>query len=128
MSVRAELVRLGMRRLIKYRSLNDVTIEQLRRRVAAFARLVPMPPAHTQMREVIADGVQAWHVTTPASRNDRCILFLHGGAYIIGSSRLYRHFTWRLAAATRANVLSLDYRLAPEHPFPAALDDAVRGY
>jgi epsilon-lactone hydrolase len=128
MSVRAELVRLGARQLIKYRSRNDVTIEQLRQRAAAFARLVPMPPAHTQMHEVIADGLKACHITTPASQSDRCILFLHGGGYIIGSPSLYRHFTWRLATATCARVLSLDYRLAPEHPFPAALDDAVRGY
>ena len=128
MSVRAELVRLSARQLIKYRSRNDVTIEQLRQRVAGFARLVPMPPAHTQTREVIADGVKACHITTLASRSDRCILFLHGGGYIIGSPLLYRHFTWRLATATCAHVLSLDYRLAPEHPFPAALDDAVAGY
>jgi epsilon-lactone hydrolase len=128
MSVRAELVRLGARQLIKYRSGNDVTIEQLRRRAAAFARLVPMPPPHTQTREVIADGVKACHITTPASQSDRCILFIHGGGYIIGSPCFYRHFTWRLATATHAHVLSLDYRLAPEHPFPAALDDAFTGY
>jgi monoterpene epsilon-lactone hydrolase len=128
MSVRAELVRLGARQLIKYLSRNDVTIEQWRQRVAAFARLVPMPPARTQTREVIADGLKACHINTPASQSDRCILFLHGGGYIIGSPSLYRHITWRLATATRARVLSLDYRLAPEHPFPAALDDAVRGY
>jgi epsilon-lactone hydrolase len=128
MSVRAELVRLGARRLIKYRSRKDVTIEQWRQHVAAFARLVPVPPAHTQTREVITDELKACHITTPASQSDRCILFLHGGGYIIGSPSLYRHFTWRLATATRARVLSLDYRLAPEHPFPAALDDAVTGY
>jgi monoterpene epsilon-lactone hydrolase len=128
LSVRAELARLRVRQLIKYRSRNDVTIEQLRRRAAAFARLVPVPPAHTQTREVIAGGVKACHITTPVSESDRCVLFLHGGGYIIGSPFLYRHFTWRLAAATRADVLSLDYRLAPEYPFPAALDDAVTGY
>ena len=121
-------MRFGLRRLIKYGSRNDVAIEQLRRRAAGFACLVPTPPAHTRMREVIADGVEASLVTTPASQSNRCILFLHGGGYIIGSPLLYRHFTWRLATATRADVLSLDYRLAPEHPFPAALDDAVTGY
>jgi acetyl esterase/lipase len=56
------------------------------------------------------------------------VLFLHGGGFITGSPALYRHFTWRIASAARARVLFIDYRLAPEHPFPAALDDAVTAY
>jgi acetyl esterase/lipase len=55
-------------------------------------------------------------------------MFLHGGGFILGWPTLYRHFTWRIASAARACVLSVDYRLAPEHPFPAALDDAVTTY
>ena len=47
---------------------------------------------------------------------------------MFGSPRLYRHFTWRMADAARARVLIIDYRLAPEHPFPAALDDAVTAW
>jgi acetyl esterase/lipase len=53
---------------------------------------------------------------------------LHGGAFIIGSPNLYRHLTWRIASAARAHVLAVDYRLAPEHPFPAALEDAFTAY
>jgi acetyl esterase/lipase len=63
-----------------------------------------------------------------ASRPDRNILHLHGGAFLIGSPSMYRHITWRLASATHARVLSIDYRLAPEHPFPAAIEDAVAAY
>ena len=56
------------------------------------------------------------------------MLFLHGGGYNSGSPAMYRHFTWRIAEAARARVLAIDYRLAPEHPFPAALDDAIAAY
>jgi epsilon-lactone hydrolase len=61
----------------------------------------------------------------PAARRDRCILYFHGGGYVLGNARLYRDFLWRIGMAARATVLFFDYRLAPEHPFPAALEDAV---
>lgn len=54
------------------------------------------------------------------------ILYLHGGGYVVGSSRSHLALTARIAKASRAAVLSVDYRLAPENPFPAALDDATR--
>jgi epsilon-lactone hydrolase len=127
-SFQAELVRLGGRWLLKHRGRNDVTIDQKRRRVAAAQHLVPKPPADTQTLAVDAGGVRADLISTPLSECFRQILFLHGGGFIVGSPSLYRHFTWRIASAARARVLSLDYRLAPEHPFPAALDDAVTAY
>jgi epsilon-lactone hydrolase len=77
---------------------------------------------------VDAGGVPGELVATAASRLDRHVLFLHGGGYVTGSPALYRHFTWRIATAARARVLAIDYRLAPEHPFPAALDDALAAY
>jgi acetyl esterase/lipase len=80
------------------------------------------------VRAVDAGGVPGEFVATAASRRDRHVLFLHGGGYVTGSPALYRHFTWRIATAARAHVLAIDYRLAPEHPFPAALDDALAAY
>jgi acetyl esterase/lipase len=62
------------------------------------------------------------------ARSDRCVLYFHGGAYAVGTAKLLRDFTWRIGAAARAHVLYFDYRLAPEHPFPAALEDAVAVY
>ena len=64
----------------------------------------------------------------PAAPSDRVVYYLHGGGYILGSLRGYRHLAAELARASGARVLLLDYRLAPEHAFPAALDDAVAGY
>jgi acetyl esterase/lipase len=127
-SLQAELVRLGGRWLLKHRNRGDLTIEQIRRRVAIAERLVPKPPASTRTLTVAAGGVRADRVSTSLSEFGRHILYLHGGGFIVGSPAIYRHFMWRIASAARAHVLAIDYRLAPEHPFPAALDDAVAAY
>ncbi|MGC2199453.1 MAG: alpha/beta hydrolase [Stellaceae bacterium] len=128
MSLQAEIVRLGLRSFIKRRNCGGVTVAQHRQFVSAAERLVPNPPAYTRTLAIDADGVKAHLITTPASDERRHVLFLHGGAFIVGSPHLYRHVTWRVAAAARACVLAVDYRLAPEHPFPAALEDAFTAY
>src|SRR5216684_2556789 len=128
MSVRAELVRLGLRLFLKPGNDPNVTIPRLRAAAARFARWVPMPPRDTEVLGGELGGIAALHVATPASRPDRHVLFLHGGGYMAGSAQLYRHLTWRFASAARARVAAIDYRLAPEHPFPAALDDAAAAW
>src|SRR5262249_53189015 len=100
----------------------------MRRWRTAVRRFGPNPPSGTETVAIDAGGVPAVRVSTRASRADRHVLFLHGGGFVTGSSSLYRHLTWRLADAARGNLLSVDYRLAPDHPFPAALDDAVAAY
>ena len=121
MSVRTELVRLGLRWFVKR---PHPSVAAARAGIAAAQRWVPPPPASTQTSKIDAGGVPGELIATPASRPDRHVLYLHGGGYVTGSAALYRNFTWRIAAATRARVVAIDYRLAPEHPFPAALDDA----
>jgi len=114
--------------MLKHRTRNDATVEQKRQRAATVERLVPHPPPGTRTLAVNAGGVKAAQISTRASQPDRHVLFLHGGGYIAGSPSLYRQLTWRIASAAQARVLSIDYRLAPEHPFPAALDDAMAAY
>ena len=58
----------------------------------------------------------------------RTVLFLHGGGFVMGSSKSHRNLAAAIALAARSNALLVDYRLAPEHPFPAGLDDAVGAY
>jgi epsilon-lactone hydrolase len=128
MSLRAELVRLGLRCFVKRKIGPATTLEALRRQDAFLARLVPPPPKGTQTTYIDLDGVKAVAVVTPASLGGRLALYLHGGGYVSGSPALYGDFTWRIATATRARTVILDHRLAPEHPFPAALDDAVTAY
>ena len=87
-----------------------------------------MPPPPKGPHPIDLDGVKVVAVVTPASLSGRLVLQLHGGGHVSGSPALYGDFTWRIAAATRARRVILDHRLAPEHPFPAALDDAVTAY
>ncbi|HKS89649.1 MAG TPA: alpha/beta hydrolase [Stellaceae bacterium] len=132
MSLRAELVRLGLRWLMKPTNHPGVTIEQRRRRIADFERRVPAPPSDTEMVQTRCGGIDALRVAMPRSGPSgdpaRHILFLHGGGYISGSPALYLGLLWRIAAAAGARITAIDYRLAPEHPFPAALDDAAAAW
>jgi len=127
MSIRAELLRLGLRGLFKG-SDPDPNIAVIRQRMDTLKFFIPNPAKGTKAIRLAAGGVPAVHVATPRSRHDCCILYLHGGAYVYGSPSHYRDFIWRIAAATAASVLCIDYRLAPEYPFPAAVDDAVSAY
>jgi acetyl esterase/lipase len=126
-SLRARLVRAAYRAFIK-RSQRHLTIDDIRRSFRRMEAMVPPPPRGTRTEFVDAGGVRAHLVSTPRSSPERHVLYLHGGAYTIGSPRLYRHFTWRIADVARARVLVIAYRCAPEHPFPAALEDAVAAW
>ena len=128
MSIRAEVLRLALRRLKNHGKGRQLPIETLRRRLQFLEPLVPGPPRRTLTEVVDADEVRAVWIRAPQTRNDACILHFHGGGYMVGSEPLYRDFTWRIGTAACASVLYFDYRLAPEHPFPAALDDALKVY
>ena len=80
-----------------------------------------------RVERVDAGGVPAEWVSAP-NAGDTVILHLHGGGYCLGSAEGHREFGGRIARAASARVLLADYRLAPEHPFPAAVDDAVAVY
>jgi acetyl esterase/lipase len=129
MSLRAELSRLLLRSLFRSIGKEEPDLAKLRRTNRRLTHWwVRNPPRSTRTVPVDAGGIPAVRVTTPLSRADHNILYLHGGAYIQGSPSLYRDLTWRIADAARAAVLAPDYRLAPEHPFPAAVEDAVGAY
>jgi epsilon-lactone hydrolase len=93
-----------------------------------FEELAIPPAADVQCERVNAGGVDAEWVCAPGAAGDRCVLYLHGGGYVIGSVKTHRDLMARISRAAQARVLGLNYRLAPEHPFPAAVDDAVVGY
>jgi len=127
MSLRAELLRAGLRIFLKRRT-RHFDLAAWRQSMRATEKFVPSPPRRCQSAELNAAGHAFQHVVMPSSRPQRAVLYLHGGGYVSGGPAHYRHFTWRIADALAASVWVLTYRLAPEHPFPAALDDAVRAY
>jgi acetyl esterase/lipase len=73
-------------------------------------------------------GVPGISCTPQGARPGATILYLHGGAYVLGSANAYRHFAGQIGARAKAAVFIAEYRLAPEHRFPAALDDARAAY
>jgi acetyl esterase/lipase len=93
---------------------------------------LPQPRGHdpqVRIEPVDAGGVPAeWCIPVEGELPDRVILYLHGGGYVFGSPRSHREIITRLALETPARVLAPDYRLAPEHRFPAAHDDCLAAY
>ncbi len=107
--------------------LESTTVQQQR---AGFEQMAGMFPVDADIKRepVTANGVKSEWVSAPDADAGRAILYLHGGGYVIGSIATHRALAARLSRAAKARVLVIDYRLAPEHPFPAAVDDSVAAY
>jgi epsilon-lactone hydrolase len=104
----------------------DADLQELRNAGEDLHRQFP-PPPEVDVRPANTGGVPAFLIG-PDLRQPPTILFLHGGGYVMGSAYGYRGLAGALALAAEACVVSPEYRLAPEHPFPAALEDALRAY
>ncbi|MEY2433340.1 MAG: epsilon-lactone hydrolase [Acidimicrobiaceae bacterium] len=111
--------------LLRSMDLSSGSLEEQRALMDSFEQ--PLPDG-TTVRTVDAGGVPAEWIVAPEADEDRVVLYVHGGAYCIGSLGSHRRLVAHLSAQCRARVLHVDYRLAPEHPFPAAVDDAVAAY
>ena len=98
-----------------------------RARLDGFGADYPLP-ADVRVEATEAGGVPAEWTLTPAADPACVLLFLHGGGYISGSLASHRHMVAEAGRQAGARTLALAYRLAPEHPFPAALEDALAGY
>ena len=103
------------------------TIEEQRQAMADLARSSP-PPDGVAIEPVMLGGRRGEWLTPESATVDAVVLYLHGGGYCTGSLDSHRNLAGRLAVATGCPVVTLDYRLAPEHPFPAAVDDATAAY
>lgn len=100
------------------------TLEAWRAGQEAAAALTPIARGMAQ-RDVVHAGMRAIELTPTRGAPSSSMLYLHGGGYVTGSSRTHRGLASRIALAANARAIVLDYRLAPEHPFPAALEDAL---
>jgi acetyl esterase/lipase len=114
-----------VREMLSAADLDRLTVTERR---AAAESIASQPPQGTTIEPVDAGGAGAEWVVAAGADSDRVLLYLHGGAYQIGSPATHRSMVARLSGAAGARVLSVDYRLAPEYPFPAAVNDAVAAY
>ena len=103
------------------------TVEQFRVWYEQFTGQFELPE-DAVFDQVGAGGVSAEWISTPGVSEDRVVMYLHGGGYMIGSMRTHRSPLSYLSRVSDARVLGLNYRLAPEHPFPAAVEDSVAAY
>lgn len=126
MSLIARLLIPYLRLIEKRRLARAQDPEDLRQAFERNARLFFWPPRGTRFRETRVAGVPATEVN--ATETGPLILYLHGGGYIFGSPRTHRAMLASLSALTGCPALLPDYRKAPEHAFPAALDDAMAVY
>jgi epsilon-lactone hydrolase len=125
LSIRARAFRVLIRRGSK--AGLRLSIEQRRERIDRLAARSSLPRG-TVVLPFESQGLRGEWVRAPKSREDRVILYLHGGAFCVGSSLSHRNLVARLCVEAQARALSLDYALAPEHPFPAALEDTLAAY
>ncbi|MEB8387134.1 alpha/beta hydrolase [Rhodobacteraceae bacterium KMM 6894] len=131
MSLRARLLTGWLRQTEKRLMAHTQRPDQLRRRMERTARLFFRPPRDVRFGGVtLGDGphLNGIEVVPQNHRTGPLILYLHGGGYVFGSPRTHRAMMAHLAVRTRLRAILPCYRLAPEHPFPAALDDALTAY
>ncbi|MGK2958001.1 MAG: alpha/beta hydrolase [Acidimicrobiales bacterium] len=107
--------------------VNPWSVEVYRARFEQTASWFPAEP-DLEIIQVNPGGVNVERVSAPNARSDYHIVYLHGGAYVGGSLLTHREYAGRLSRAARATVWNVGYRLAPEHPFPAAPQDALAAY
>lgn len=100
---------------------------EMRERFERLAAFLPVPD-DASVQAVDAGGVSSEWVSAPGVNTSRTVLYLHGGGYVIGSLNTHRRLAYDMSAAADARVLLIDYRMGPENPFPAAIDDAVAAY
>jgi acetyl esterase/lipase len=114
-------------RLMLLASPRPATLAERRQRLDGLGTRYAVPP-DVRVEPADANGVPAEWTITPTADPSRVILFLHGGGYMSGSIASHRHMIAQAGREAGARTLALNYRLAPEDPYPAALEDAVAAY
>ena len=103
------------------------TIDQLRKETESAGSLIPLPE-NIKYKSVVAGNVNAEWITCGEVSENKIFMFMHGGGYYRGSVAATRATVARISAEAKVKCLSIDYRLAPENPFPAAIDDTYSAY
>jgi monoterpene epsilon-lactone hydrolase len=117
------VMRLGARQVGRHVLNPDLPWEVQRRRLDRFMAGSPVPRGTTVAQKVL-NGVRSEVVTNGGSSTERTLIHFHGGGYCVGSARMARTWAAHVSARAACRVVLPEYRLAPEHAYPAALDDA----
>jgi len=102
-------------------------VNEQRRQLRALLSAQPLP-ADVTVTPAALGGVPTAEITVDAIEPGHIVLYFHGGVYVLGDAFLAADLASQVGRRTRARVISVDYRLAPEHPYPAAVDDALAAY
>jgi epsilon-lactone hydrolase len=127
-SWQARWVELLLRATVKRRIPADVDLVALRREYEEDDAEKFSVPLDVKRTPTSVGGVQGEWVEVPQSRPDRVLLYLHGGGFALRFPNLHARFAAAIGRSLGARALVVDYRLAPEHPFPAAVDDCLAAY
>lgn len=105
-----------------------VSLPEVRWQAARSAKLIGRLPKSISNVSVDIDGLPAEWIQPAQAAQDKAILYFHGGGYVLGTIEMHRAIVAKFVKGSGAKALLFNYRLAPEHPFPAALDDALAAY
>lgn len=128
MSLQLFLLNPMIRWQVKRRFRKNPDVQLLRPIMAQMEPRMAKLPADIALEQLDLGGVPTEKLSAPGSRDDGAFLYIHGGGFVAGSPRTHRPLTWRLTKEIGVPVYAIDYRLAPEHCFPAGLDDCVVAY
>jgi len=125
-----------MGRVYQFEALNlatpdkpqDLSLEQQRSAFEEGGLAMPLPDEPHDIVSASLGGIPCMKITPNAATAGKAILYFHGGGYVVGSSLSHRHLMARIAIDAGVTLWSVDYRLAPEHAFPASVDDALAAF
>jgi len=121
-------LRLTLRPLLKHTSLDQQVKLSIRESTRPVDYTHLRLPGGAKAQPLTVSGVPAEWITAPDSQPERVMLYIHGGGWVVGSISSHRHLIARLAQSCRMRLLAINYRLAPAHPYPAALEDCLAAY
>ncbi|MBY8985939.1 MAG: alpha/beta hydrolase [Candidatus Lokiarchaeota archaeon] len=122
----------GMKRvidLLKQQNEQDTKkrIEDGRKAMEQMAQMEKFPK-DVNFDEINVNGIPSLWISTPEVVKEHVVLYLHGGGYVEGSRNTHKGLGYRISQVSKSRILLIDYRLAPENPYPAALEDSVAAY
>jgi epsilon-lactone hydrolase len=117
----------ALMKILSIRMNSIASIPRMRAFSEKISRSLRLPEGVTQYRQTL-EGIPVEWITPPRPKSKSVIMYLHGGAWVLGWYQNHRVLASHIAEASRSRVLAVDYRLAPEHPFPASLNDCLAVY